>query len=343
MIMLSDYLGVLFIAYLNPILSFFSVILNIFTIMALLSKSIKKELRKQYFFLIIYTTSNLLFTITIPMSLVNYCQNEKVFCSSLYGYSWLSYFKMINTVLLRNILTTFSNLTYLTFLLMRYINISSTKNFVLQKLNKISLKTYFLAVGLLSLLSNAYIYFEIKVNKNLKYYSNFDMTTDLFKTDFSDFEYKLFISLQYLKLFLVDLLFFILSIVIDVTLIFFIKKSMNKSSHNRELKKSCKQRVLQMIILNGINFCLLKMPSRLIDFYALFFNFETRDTVTKYMPNFVSYLVCRNFSFCESLDEVFNFLILFSFIIQFFIFYKMDTNFKKAFKNVLSFKKETNT
>ena len=194
------------------------------------------------------------------MRLMNNCKNEYFFCSSLYGYVWSPYFSIVFTILLPNILETFSNLAYLMFVFTRYIKISNTKNMILKKLDNTSIKIYFLIALLLSFLSNAYIYFEIKTKIYSKYfYSSLeDTTSDIFKTNFSDFEFKLFISLQYLKLFLVDLLFYILTIVIDISLIFCIKKSMANSEHNLELKKTCKQRIILMLVLNGINFLLLR-------------------------------------------------------------------------------------
>jgi len=325
---MTECLSLIFSIYMNPIFSLLGIIVQLITIIALTGKSIKAEIKKQYSYLIIYSVSNLLYMITILTSLIN--------SSSVNGSIWSRYFALIVTILIHNSLKTFSNIAYLAFIMMRYIKISSTKNRILTKLDKISLKFYLLLATSLSIFSNSYLYFEMKINKNLKYFSNNlqDTTTDLFKTDFTDFEYKFFVSLQYLKFFLADMLFFILTIAIDLVLIYFIKKKISSSSYNREIKIKCKKRIIIMIILNGINFLLLRLPSLLINFYALFFNYKTRDGLTHYEPNLASFLVCRNYNFCESLDEAFNFLNLFSFLSQFVIFLKFDTNFKDAHKSL---------
>jgi len=181
----------------------------------------------------------------------------------------------------------------------------------------------------------------------MKYFSNKfqDPSSDIFGSDFTDLEYNIFTSLQYLKLFLVDLLFFILSIVIDSVLVLFIKQSITRTSHNNELKKKCKQRIVLMIVLNGVNFLLLRLPSFLLDFYVLIFNYNynTRNGIAQYKPDMASYLVCRFIGFCESLDQIYDFLVLFSFLNQFFIFYKLDSYFREAFKSVLNKRNERET
>ena len=54
-------------------------------------------------------------------------------------------------------------------------------------------------------------------------------------------------------------------------------------------------------------------------------------------PDLIMYLICRYFKFCRSLNGFFYFIYLNSFIIQFFIFYKLDKNFKKGLKSFKEF------
>lgn len=67
------------------------------------------------------------------------------------------------------------------------------------------------------------------------------------------------------------------------------------------MKKSSKARVIKMIILNGINFIILRFPSNVADFYGLIFTFSENGNVTSYKPNLSSYIICRIFRFCENL------------------------------------------
>ena len=319
------------------------IIINIMTIFALTSKSIKKEMKKQYLYFVLHSYSNIFNMIIIAMSLINECKLENIFCSSLYGSDVAQYFEMIFNILIRNILKTFSNLAFLAFVIARYTKISSTKNFVLKKFDTLSLKMFSFLALILSIFVNSYIYFEIQVKQKFKYLDtiNQDSSQDQFRTDFTDTETTVFTSLQYLKLILTDLLIFALTIAIDCYLICFIKKSMINSGHNREVKKKAKQRTIIMLILNGINFLLLRLPSTLIGFYGLFFNYKTKSrTETQYYPNVISYLVCRVFKFCDSLEQAFYFLYLLSFLVQFFIFYKLDSNFKAGCQSLKFCKKK---
>ena len=105
------------------------------------------------------------------------------------------------------------------------------------------------------------------------------------------------------------------------------------ASRVRILKKKNqpKGRMTSMIILTGFNFLMLKFPLAIIDLYGLVFRFENDGFSTRYEPNLYFYLVCRTFRLCESVYEIFYFFHLFSYIVQFFVFYKLDKNFKESF------------
>jgi len=147
----------------------------------------------------------------------------------------------------------------------------------------------------------------------------------------------IFTICQYFKIIISDLFFFILSIIFDVVLIFFIQKSINKlktnstlrNTKNIELKKNSKSRLMSMVILNGINFLLLRFPLAIIDFYSLIFRLDKNaNGYMKFKPDLFSFTVCRVFLICEDLKNIFITLNLISFFVQFFIFYKLDKNFQ---------------
>jgi hypothetical protein len=184
-----------------------------------------------------------------------------------------------------------------------------------------------------------YICFEYS-NRDL--YSNeiqTRITFDYIKIDLSKNELLIFNFFQYLKIIVSDLLFYVLSIIFDVSLILFIKKSINSvksalavgvASKNIEKKKSSKRRLTVMIILNGCNFFVFRLPLALMDLYGIIVSVsiaENRNNL-EFKPNLSTFLVCRYFKFCESLQKLFFSFYALSFLIQFFIFYKLDTNFK---------------
>lgn len=96
--------------------------------------------------------------------------------------------------------------------------------------------------------------------------------------------------------------------------------------------KTSKDRISQMIILNGVNYLLFKMPSALISFYGFFYRsllsyrFDKREM--KHVPNLIDYIIFKKFRFCEGLSDIFFFFYLNSLIFQFLIFYNLDKNFK---------------
>ena len=121
----------------------------------------------------------------------------------------------------------------------------------------------------------------------------------------------------------------------------FIQKSINNIQHNTlsivhsnnlEMKKKSKSRLKAMVILNGINFLLLRFPLAIIDFYSLIFRLEQNSTEDlKFKPDLISFIVCRALLFCEDLKNFFITLYLISFSVQFFIFYKLDKNLQIGF------------
>ncbi len=173
-----------------------------------------------------------------------------------------------------------------------------------------------------------------------------------YKENFSSkSEYILVNLANYFRIIFSDLTHIIATTVIDVYLFIFIKKKIKLSNvvrsnvninmqifsriqnfrKKRRTKKS-KDRVSTMIILNGINFTFLRLPLALLSFYGFIFKYNKE--IMTHEPNLISYLICKEKRFCASLQEIFFSFYLFSFLNQFFIFYKLDTNFKLSFNEI---------
>jgi hypothetical protein len=341
----SQYTYLTFNLYVNPIFAFFCFLINILNIIILKSKSLKKDIQNNYNYFKLHSMSNLIFIILIPFELITNCVFLEFFCSAFYGSLIAQYFDKIFLKLFKNSLKTFSNISYLAFILIRYINITNTKNVHLKRFQKLKYRYYIFFTVIISLLLNIYIYFEYRFigkDQREKLYSKIDdiesiLSLDNLKIDLTDTEYMIFTICQYFKIIISDLFFFILSIIIDVVLIFFIQKSINKlktnstlrNTKNIELKKNSKSRLMSMVILNGINFLLLRFPLAIIDFYSLIFRLDKNaNGYMKFKPDLFSFTVCRVFLICEDLKNIFITLNLISFFVQFFIFYKLDKNFQ---------------
>ena len=165
--------------------------------------------------------------------------------------------------------------------------------------------------------------------------------SDEFIEHFSSFQYYILNIFFYLKIIFSDLFYIILNLIIDLRLLSFIKIQNSKkitiirlitanTTNNKAI--STTNRLTVMIILNGLNCFLLRFPSAFASFYGFIFRFDIADKIFK--PNIPSYIVCRGFHFCPSLQEILYFLYLFSLFLQFFIFLKFDKIFRKGYNEI---------
>jgi len=180
-------------------------------------------------------------------------------------------------------------------------------------------------------------------------------------------EYIILDILKYVKIIFSDIVYIIITFSIDLILLFYVRKKMIKkvqltviSSFVVELNQvvfrtnsdstgnsdttnladdkkkkinALKHRITLMIILNGVNFLLFRLPLALFSFYGFLFRYDYDEHTNK--PSLNAYIICRFFKFCTySLDDFFYFIYLISFIIQFFIFFKLDKNLKESFRNL---------
>jgi hypothetical protein len=184
---------------------------------------------------------------------------------------------------------------------------------------------------------------------------------DDFKENYSKTEYLVLHIFQYIKIIFSDTFYIIVSFVIDLILLKFVKKKLEQRKQliffpvlfnavnqvatimmdpilerNRiRIKRfdSTKKRMISMIILNGINFIFFRLPLSLLSFYGFIYRFDRNSNM--YKPSLISYIICRKYKFCSALEDLFYFIYLISFIVQFAILYKFDKNFKESLKHLL--------
>ncbi len=347
--MLSKYSYISFVLYVNPALSFVCILFNIVLVRIFSHKKLKKEIRHFYSYLIFYLYSNIIFMLVHFSDLMIECTYVDYFCSVLKTTQATGYFKNIVLKLIYNSLTSFSNLAYSAFVLTRFIKITNTKNELLKKFEKLPLKFYLTATIIFSVLINMFVCFEYSMQFREAYSIETDTSTqvDYFKINLSQSEELILQIFQYMKIIFSDFFFFITSIILDVSLIIFIKKKSNrirsatvtnlatvKQNNKSDKKESSKRRLTAMIVLNGLNFVFLRLPLAVIDFYGLFSSLSLVDHKLVYTPNLSGFIICRIFKFCENLKMIFYSMFLLSFLAQFFIFYKLDNNFNEGFKNL---------
>jgi hypothetical protein len=346
-----------FAFYLNPFFSLVSIVLNILAVIIYSNKIIEKDMKNAYNYLIVNSLANIFYVLLLVVRLFSTsCVFDRdLFCSRSPDSDYVNYFEKIFINVIKKALHTLSNTSYYWFCLFRYIRITNSKNKFLSKFKKLSFKMILIFSVLFSILINLYAYFEHRFNTKSRILFEIQVTQpiDNFKINLSQTEYFVFNVFKYIKIIFSDFLLIVLIISIDIKLSFFIQKQISHSNESfavsrRALKKKkiSKNRITAMIIWNGINFFFLRLPSALMDLYGLVFLYSKENGSSyRFTPNKASFIVCRVFNFCLSLQDIFGFFYLISFMFQFFIFYKLDKNFKESIMNIYKrisvlFKKE---
>ena len=70
----------------------------------------------------------------------------------------------------------------------------------------------------------------------------------------------------------------------------------------KKKRQESKKRISSMILLNGLNFLILRTPVLVVSFYGFFYRYDKSSGAP--FPDFISYHVCRTFRF----HFFFNFL-----------------------------------
>ena len=333
-----------------------------------------KETKKMYKFLLINTVFNIIHISISILKSLNFCINEYKSCLLFFQYK--SMYNLYFNVLIKFFAKTFqsaSNLTHIAFIFSRYFIIAkSTSNM----LEKVSLKIYIFITVLISLGLNLHIFFQNSINKissSIDLVDDFTSLENAFSDSFinslTPSEYIVLNFFQYIDLIFCDLFYILICIVIDIVLIIFLKKKMRKTNlgntivqnvsavanlnsnlaknlrnveRNRtKRKESAEKRLTWMVVLNSINFILLRLPLAFLSLYGFFFYYDSQ--TKEHKPNVSFYIVCRYFKFCQSLQDLLHAFYLTSFIFQFLIFMKYDKNFNGGLKNLrLNLKKKLN-
>jgi hypothetical protein len=363
-IQFSDLIEIVFKKYLNLIFVIITLFINILMVVILSSKSLKDRM---YTYLNINSVFNLLSClITIIDYIASDCSGH---CPRSIAYQ---YYHIILIKIIANSIKTCSNMAHLSFCLSRFKKIKGKDYIFIKSLNGLSFKLYLFLIITFSIGINLYAYFKFSIGMNsyvylvsnneisrddgysLKMnYINTILKNDYNKVNFSYSEYIILNIFQCLKLIFSDFTYIIATTVVDILLFKIVKKQMenkrkilinlnqnNRTEMNINKKKkennklSADHRISRMIILNGINYLLFRFPYSIFNFYVLIFRHDLK--AKKHFPNLASFLVCHRFKFCQSIGEIFYFLYLISFFIQYIVFYKLDKNFKESCLSIVT-------
>jgi len=352
--------------YANLIILIISLLIIILMIIIITSMKSTNNKSYMYIYLNIHCIFNFIFCL---IAILNFilgidCSVDDVFCVEKYESLTFKYTKIILIKLIGNSVRTCSNLAHISFCLSRYKKMKGLDYLWIKCLNNISTKLYIVLIVAFSILLNLYRYFQFSYSEMnptfFKFYwlSNFfnqDSFYDYKETFTANSEFTIINIFQYLNIIFSDITYILATTIIDVLLFKLVKEQMaakrlilthsSLTAPQTNEKLSAEQRVSRMIILNGVNYFLFRLPLALIHFYSFFFRYDKLEE--KHLPNMISYIVCRRYKFCKNLSQIFYFLYLLSYLVQFFIFYKLDRNFKESTlgikKRIKNFFKMNNT
>jgi hypothetical protein len=380
---LVKYNQIIFSMILNPLFGLICIGLNILTIMILSNKhmndkqEIYSNLKMNSYFLVGFNFISLFKLLYVCMNKSNWNDAKLFIDFCLHGLELGigRYLNIIFIKFLNNSFKTCSNFYYTLFTLDRYVQTTDSKNLSLKKISSISFKIKLLIIIFASLLINLYSYFQYSksMNKNIQYLHkrtvfspNIDKINKSLLADYNNFnDYSQELSsssllilqvFSIIKILFSDLFFSLLSLLFDFYLLTFVIKKLKKKKEllessntleNKSKKKkiknieSTKTKVISMIILNGLNFLIFRTSSLVFSFYGFIYRYDFR--TDQNLPSLFAYYICRTQHFCNLLSDIAFFFYLISIIVQFFIFFKLDNNFRISFKNIFKLNHNSQT
>jgi hypothetical protein len=354
---LSNRIQILFKKYINITFIVIAILSNCFMFIILLNLN-----EKMYSYLRLNSIFNFFNCLISLLGYVFSIYIDDFIDLNLYESLKIQSYIILAVKFFNNTLKTCSNITHFSFTLSRYKKIND-----LNKINGIkSIGIYLFLTLFFSCIINLFIIFEYTSQTNKTkfhqietfkpynvsdYMKNYKLEpfTD-YKENFTNTEYMFLNIFQYLKIIFSDLSYILAIIIVDLMLFISVKKKMkdkrqittNRNNHNNNEisnKLSTENRISRMIILNSINYFILRFPIALLSLYIFIFRYDTKKQI--HLPNMISYFICKKYHFCESLGYIFYFFYLISYLVQFLIFFKLDKNFKESYlkiKNIFKYK-----
>lgn len=337
---------IIFSVYLNSFLSLIVILFNMITIKILNNINSTNNTTRMYQHLKANHYLHLFYLMSHLFKLMMECKFIDLFCSAIYESFYTQVFNVFVVKFLGNTLKTASNISHIAFTLSRYVVIVNDSKSISYRLVGMNFKAYLIILFTISLFINVNTCFEYTFETKTTYFKLSSKSNNLvykkqspvddFVEDFSISKYSALQTIRYIKILFSDFLYIAASFLLDLVLLRFVKNKrkivINCKSNTLKQKENFNSRLTVMIVLNGINFSLFRLPSSILSLYGFIYRFDENNF--EYKPNVVGYIVCRLFFFCSCLEEYFYFIYLNSFVVQFFIFIKFDNNFNSSFQKL---------
>ena len=335
--------------YFQTSLCVISIVTNTLSLLVLRNKStpeLKKNLNNHmHKHMQVNSAFNLVYSAIKLVSLVNICIFPRTsFCSQVFRDVASQYSKIYIVEFAGNAFRLCANLSYIAFSVSRYfLSTSVEPSKFFKKFKNMNLKAFYAIIFVISVCLSLIKVFQFQVRDKYDLSADTNPNYPLFKYDIEYCEFhtsnmlnkhflhkcQIFKILNMINNVLNNVVFFFISIFIDVGLIQFTNENLahkrrlfdNVESHAVKKAIKLKEKVNMMIITNGLLYFVSHVP----EFIMFLF-------MTIYGQDLLFY--CTQFVSCVDLVEIsqpFNFL---SIGLQFFVFLRFDKNFSHSLRNL---------
>ena len=163
---------------------------------------------------------NLIYCILTMLRLMNVCIfTTTIFCSSIYQYESIQYFRIIFIYYFGNIIKLCCNISYISFSLSRFAISANNQSKFLKKFESINLKIFYTVVIISCSLFSLFKCFQYKMNEIYNTFKSFPLESyDIDNCLDGNFKCKLFRALNIINDFIIYMFFFLISITLDIIL-----------------------------------------------------------------------------------------------------------------------------
>jgi hypothetical protein len=324
--------------YGKTFLSILGVITNLLILLILRNGKLKKSFGNiMYSHIFFNSIFNLIYCIFNGFSLINICVFPKSsFCSIYFKTNVAQYFKIVFVLFLGNSIRLCSNFSFIFLSLSRFYVSTSSKSKIFLKFEKLNLKIFYSIMLSISSLWSLFKLFENKLNESYSTYE-FNFPYNRYDSRYcqnlkSDLKFlatgcKMFPILNLINNIINDVLFVIISFVIDICMLRFVNKNYihkkEVSQDQKHIKEALavKIKVKQLIITNGILYFFSHMPQFWSTLLLIVFKKELR-------------YFCFNYYSCTDINQLFEVFGLISISLQFFVYKHFDTNFIESLESL---------
>ena len=320
--------------FLQPIICFIGIVTNLLSILTLRQKNVfnKEKDYSMYKHIVMNSVFNLIYCILTLLRLMNVCIfTTTLFCSSIYQYKSIQYFRILFIYYFGNIIKLCCNISYISFALSRFALSSNSQYKIFKKFESMNLKIYYTVVILTCSFFSLFKYFQYQTNEIYNISKSFPLEIYDIENCYNDnLKCKLFKAFNLINDFIIYMIFFLVNITIDFFLVKISKKNLEnkqKVTHDKKMLNSaskCNKKITKMVIVNGLLFLIAYTPEFLSRILLFFLD--------KYLFTF-----CFLYYSCKNLIDLAEFFTFFSISFQFFMYNKFNKKFNEQF-NLLKLK-----